>query len=217
MASTKQMQARAKERRKIQEFNTRIVTQQQHIRNQMEAVAPDIDIVPCGPLQICVMYENFRQDYAQAGDAVGQGGISDSKDLFKIVYQNQAVGFIRFCGVATAQGQSDDVKLIELAYIEPEFRGLGIMSAVYNWALYEYGAEGIEISYQRVTGLEHYWFSQGFTRIAFIPGQMGTNIALCVLSRNELIGWQLTPQNVRRVRSFANTQDTTDLGQMPQN
>ena len=218
MASSKEMQLRAKQKRKSDRYVQTVMTEREHILAQVEAVAPDLDIVEIGPLQVARMYAEFKQDYKAAGDTISDASHLYAKgsleNTYKIVYKGKTAGFINFCGVKDVVRNSD-VKIIQVAYVKPEFRGRGIMSAVYMWALNIHGAEGIEISYQRVQGREIYWVSVGFYRICPIPGQLGTDIALCALSKNPMIGWPLTPVRVRECRNLANRVDTTNLSRMP--
>jgi GNAT superfamily N-acetyltransferase len=218
MASTKEMQRRAKQERKNNHYVQTVMTEREHIFAQVEAVALDLDIVEIGPLQVAAMYQDFKRDYAAAGDTISDHNHlyadGSSESTYKIVYQGQTAGFINFFHLKDPM-DNRDVKIIQVAYVKPEFRGRGIMSAVYMWALDIHNAEGIEVSYQRVTGREIYWASMGFYRICPVPGQVGTGIGLCVLSKNPTIGWPLTPERVRDCRSLANRVDTTNLRRMP--
>ena len=217
MASTKQRQKLARQNRKNNRYVEQILQRQKIAFDLAEQVAPDLDIVEIGPLQVARMYAEFKQDYKAAGDTISDANrlhAADSPEsTYKIVFKNQTAGFINFCGVKNPKDNSD-VKIIQVAYVKPEFRGRGIMTAVYLWALNIHGAEAIEISYQRVQGRELYWASVGFFRICPIPGQVGTDIALCALSKNPMIGWPLTPQRVRDTRALANRVDTTRLTHM---
>ena len=79
---------------------------------------------------------------------------------------------------------------------------------MYRYAMENHNAEGVELSYQRITGKEAYWSALGFTRIIFVPEQLGTKQSLAVISTNPYIGLPLNAIVVRTMRSVCNTTDT---------
>jgi hypothetical protein len=79
---------------------------------------------------------------------------------------------------------------------------------MYRYAMENHNAEGVELSYQRITGKEAYWSALGFTRIIFVPEQLGTKQSLAVISTNPDIGLPLNAVVVRTMRSVCNTTDT---------
>jgi hypothetical protein len=79
---------------------------------------------------------------------------------------------------------------------------------MYRYAMEYHNAEGVELSYQRITGKEAYWSALGFTRIIFVPSQMGHKQSLAVISTNPYIGLPLNPIVVRTMRSVCNTTNT---------
>jgi hypothetical protein len=207
MASTKQMQARAKALKvikKAQEFNNALM-------DRLDAVAEVCDMVPAGPKLIGYMYDDFRKDYISNGDTYNtdctitdflSDDSANNRRAFVLMYNKRIAGFIVLGD--TMSGQHTYVSTV---YVKPEFRGKDLSSLMYMWARQEHNAEAVEVSYQRISGKEHYWIALGFNRFAPIPGQLGTKIALALVSSNPKIGWALSPQSLREMRSYMNTHD----------
>jgi GNAT superfamily N-acetyltransferase len=207
MASTKQMQARAKTlkvAKKAQVIGSALM-------DRLDAIADVCDMVPAGPKLVGNMYNDFHEDYVKMGDVGSiKHSFSDYLDsgrrAFVIMYNKRIAGFITLAQTLTNK------TYVELVYVKPEFRGKDLSSLMYMWARQEQDAEAVELSYQRISGKEHYWTALGFNRFCPIPGQMGTKIALGLVSSNPKIGWDLTPQNLREIRSYVNTHDIRKTG-----
>jgi hypothetical protein len=211
MANTKQMQERAKQRK--------ILAQAELIRTDLEqkicVAKNDTFILPAGPKMLGGMLTDFRTDYRNMGDTSTADGpaedfCSGNRKVFIISYKGEVAGFM---AIITMQAGRDDkiigsASIVEMVYVKPRFRGLHLSSVMYRYAMENHNAEGIELSYQRITGKEAYWYAIGFNRIAFVAGQSGSKQALAVISTNPDIGLSLTSANVRIIRSVCNTTDT---------
>lgn len=207
MASTKQMQARAKALKvikKAQSFNSALM-------DRLNAIADDCDMVPAGPMLVGYMYDDFRKDYIANGDTYNAIGtfteyLNDdtaaNRRAFVLMYNKRIAGF-----VVLNDTMYNGHTYVETVYVKPEFRGKDLSSLMYMWARSAHKAEAVEVSYQRISGKEHYWVALGFNRFAPMPGQKGTKAALALVSSNPIIGWPLTPQKLRELRSFCNTDD----------
>ena len=203
MASTKEMQRRAK--------IGRVLRQAQSFRDQLfariDAVADQCDMVPAGAMLVGNMFKDFCDEYGKMGDTVlGRfsfdqfiGDIHSKRRAFVIMYNQRIAGFI------TLNNTIGDNVFVELVYVKPEFRGCDLSSLMYLWAQQNHNAEAVELSYQRIAGKEHYWVALGFGRFCPMPGQTGTKIALALVSTNPKMGWPLVPAVLRSIRSACNT------------
>jgi hypothetical protein len=211
MASTKQMQARAKALKVIKkatEFNNALL-------DRLDVIADGCDMVPAGPMLVGYMYDDFRKDYRANGDTYNAnlGTFTDylndesaaNRRAFVLMFNKRIAGFI-----VLNNTMYNGHTYVETVYVKPEFRGKDLSSLMYLWARQNHNAEAVEISYQRISGKEHYWVALGFNRFAPMPGQKGTKVALALVSSNPVIGWPLTPQKLREMRSFCNTNDIMD-------
>jgi N-acetylglutamate synthase-like GNAT family acetyltransferase len=211
MANTKQMQERAKQRK--------ILAQAELIRTDLEqkicVAKNDTFILPAGPKMLGNMVADFKKDYIAMGDtADGDGSAekfcSGNRKVFIISYKGEVAGFMSLYFVKKGTGSATfgEASLVETLYVKPKFRGLHLSSVMYRYAMENHNAEGIELSYQRITGKEAYWSALGFTRIIFVPEQLGTKQSLAVISTNPEIGLPLNAVVVRTMRSVCNTTDT---------
>ena len=174
MASTKQRQAIAKLRRKTQALNADIQSTSTNLFSQLSLVVPDITFVQVrGSADIFDMMCAFGRDYTAAGDKCFNNGVPTSREKFsedrsgyEIYYKGQSAGFITLeaqHNIWTNQSNTT----IDLVYVRPEFRGLGVAAVAYRWAIIQLGAVGISIAYHRVHGRSAYWRSLGFTKFAY--------------------------------------------------
>ena len=214
MANTKQMQERAKQRK--------ILAQAELIRTDLEqkicVAKNDTFILPAGPKMLGNMVADFKKDYIAMGDTADGNGnaekfCSGNRKVFIISYKGEVAGFMSLLNVKIGSGTSStadcgNASLVETLYVKPKFRGLHLSSVMYRYAMENHNAEGIELSYQRITGKEAYWSALGFTRIIFVPEQLGTKQSLAVISTNPYIGLPLNAVVVRTMRSVCNTTDT---------
>jgi GNAT superfamily N-acetyltransferase len=212
MANTKQMQTRAKQRKVLQQAEAIRIDLEQKICISKN----DTFILPAGPKMLGTMLGDFRDAYANMGDTCNLDGSAeqffiDGRKVFIISYKGEVAGFMSLSSVKTGNGKEvwDDATLVEIVYVKPKFRGLNLSSVMYRYAIENHNAEGVELSYQRITGKEAYWAAIGFNRICLMPYQKGTKQALAIISKNPLVGVALTSSNVRTIRSVCNTTDTS--------
>lgn len=203
MASTKEMQRRAKQ--------LRLVKQAQSFRDQLldriGTVSDQCNMVPAGAMLVGNMFQDFGDEYRKMGDSYRgrhsfEAFLNDphaQRRAFVLMYNQRIAGFI------TLNNTIGGNVFVELVYVKPEFRGQDLSSLMYLWAQQEHNAEAVELSYQRIAGKEQYWIALGFWRFSPIPGQSGTKIALALVSTNAKMGWPLIPEVLRRVRGYCNT------------
>jgi GNAT superfamily N-acetyltransferase len=89
----------------------------------------------------------------------------ESRSGYEIYYKDQSAGFITFEEQNNIWTGDTNVT-IDLAYVRPEFRKLGIAAVAYRWAITHLNAKGISISYHRIHGRSAYWRALGFTKFA---------------------------------------------------
>ena len=204
MASTKEMQRRAK--------MGRIIKQAQSFRDQLfdrlDLLSDVCDLVPAGAMLVGNMYQDFKEEYRKMGDTFGGARTFNDylgdptamkRRAFVLMYNKRIAGFV------TLNNTEGGHVYVELVYVKPEFRGQDLSSLMYMWAQQEHKAEAVELSYQRISGKEHYWVALGFMRFAPMPDQMGTRIALAFVSSNPVMGWPLAPEILRKIRGACNT------------
>ncbi len=189
MASTKQRQALAKLRRKVAALNDEINTTSTTITSQLASVVSDVTFEQvAGNNDIYDMLCDFGRDYLAASDKCFNNGVPVRLDKFsrvrsgyEIFYKNQSAGFITFEEHADIWTGATRLT-IDLVYVRPEFRGLGIAALAYRWGIRTVGAVGISLAYHRIHGRVAYWRAVGFTHIANLPShQFGTKNALFFL------------------------------------
>jgi hypothetical protein len=211
MANTKQMQARAKQRK--------ILAQAELIRTDLEqkicVAKNDTVILPAGPKMLGSMVADFYKEYQAMGDTANphtsaEHFCNEAGKVFIISYKNEVAGFISLVSFATGNGNDTfgEACVVEVVYVKPKFRGLHLSSVMYRYAMENHNAEGVELSYQRITGKEAYWAAIGFNRIVLVPEQMGNKQSIAIISKNPIIGWPINTANVRIIRSVCNTTDT---------
>ena len=189
MASTKQRQALAKLRRKAAALNDEINSTSTAITSQLASVVSDVTFEQvAGNNDIYDMLCDFGRDYWAAGDKCFRDGVpakldkfSEARSGYEIYYKNQSAGFITF-EEHTDIWSGQTRQTIDLVYVRPEFRGLGIAALAYRWGIRTVGASGISLAYHRIHGRVAYWRAVGFTHIANLPGnQFGTKNTLFYL------------------------------------
>jgi GNAT superfamily N-acetyltransferase len=206
MASTKERQALAKLNRKIKLMNETTATVQAKVSESVSKLETDTHIRLAGPMQLAVMFNQFVEDYRKNGDPfrtatnTGESYFTEqgaNRTSYAISYQGQDAGFI------VIRNENSRNSMIEVVYVKPEFRNLGLGALMYRWAILEKGATLIELSFGRVVDKIAYWRSLGFTKLMSIPNQKGTRIGLCMLSTNR--GGDLNPVSLKYVRNACNT------------
>lgn len=189
MASTKQRQEAAKLRRKTSALNEQIISTATTLTSLLSSVVSDVTFVQvAGSNDIYDMLCDFGRDYWAAGDKCFNNGVPVRRDKFaegrtgyEIYYKNRSAGFITFEEQKNIW-TSDTTSTIDLTYVRPEFRGLGIAALAYRWAIRSVGAKGISLSYHRIHGRVAYWRALGFTHIANTPEpQLGNKNTLFYL------------------------------------
>jgi hypothetical protein len=207
MASTKQRQALAKLNRKIKLMNETTATVHAKVYESISKVDPNSHIRLAGPMQLAVMFNEFVEDYRKNGDPfrtvtnTGESYFNEegaNRTSYALNYQGQDAGFIVL--------RNEDMPrhcMIEVVYVKPKFRKLGLAALMYRWAIVQKNATLIELSYGRVVDKIPYWRSLGFTKLLAVPDQTGTRIGLCMLSTCH--GGDLNPVSLRYVRSACNT------------
>lgn len=207
MASTKQRQALAKLNRKIKLMNETTATVQAKVSESVSKLEADTHIRLAGPMQLAVMFNEFVEDYRKNGDPfrtntnTGESYFNEqgaNRTSYALNYQGEDAGFIVL--------RNEDIAshcMIEVVYVKPKFRKLGLAALMYRWAIVQKNATLIELSFGRVVDKIPYWRSLGFTKIMAMPEQKGTRIALCFLSTNR--GGDLNPVSLKWLRSACNT------------
>lgn len=209
MASTQEMQRRARERRKCQEY----IDAMQARFEEWTAVATEYD--RSGRLsfqtgtsqQLLTWYDLWRQDYmdieknnnAQPLDQENADRIAEAGQFVLIKLDGEAVGFM-MTKTRTDPNLNQETLGIEVMYVQPQYRGRHLATLGYNFAVRILKAKWIELSYDRVKGRESYWASLGFIWIAGsgnIRQNDGTYGSICILSQVDTqVGVLLHSENV---------------------
>jgi len=118
---------------------------------------------------------------------------------YKAIINGNSVGFIQL------KRYNGGCFGLENIYVKPEYRKLGYAKLMYEEAIDEFGLELMSIAYHRVKKPSQikYWNDVGFTHIALIPGQMGSDKGLCHLltdyGQTEALGsFELTFAGVKK-------------------
>jgi GNAT superfamily N-acetyltransferase len=213
MASTKQMQARAKAKRKLQA--EALIAQS--VVNKFSAEAPVLsskiqyrivntitDMIP--------IHREFCDVYRNAGDMI-YGLFDNGVDVarhdrlivkgitkwIEVYYEGQLAGFVHL-------GSEDLGKTywLELMYVKPEFEGLGIATYTYKHMADYYNVKEVSLTFHRITGKCAYWVALGFTKFCLEKEEAsGNRHALAKVSMYR--GCPLSEDMVKTARNYLNT------------
>jgi hypothetical protein len=103
---------------------------------------------------ICQDVRDFVFDFAREYHHTSLHKRIDFEDpsaFFKIKYNNQSAGFVVIRN-----------QMIDIVYIRPEFRGVGIATLVYSSAIRQMGCDSISLSTDRCEDKMIYWQALGF-------------------------------------------------------
>ena len=147
------------------------------------------------------MFNEFLEDYRAAGDDFRESGKGDffveagaDRTSYIFMYEGRTAGFI------TLRHEGDDTEEteIEVVYVCRQFRGLGLSSCVYRWAIVDKNATEISLTCRRIRDRIPYWRALGFTRFMTYQDQRGTEKSLFSLSTKK--GVQLSSWDLKQVR-----------------
>jgi len=212
MASTKQMQARAKAKRKLMlEAQTA-----QLVVNKFSAEAPVLSSkiqyrLVSTITDVANIHKEFCDVYRSQGDLIYNlfdNGVDVARHdrliasgvtkWIEVYYEGQLAGFVHL-------GSEDLGKTywLELMYVKPEFEGLGIATYTYKHMANYYNVEEVSLTFHRIAGKCAYWVALGFTKFCCERGEGGTRHALARVSM--VRGCKLTEDMVKTARNYLNT------------
>lgn len=79
----------------------------------------------------------------------------------------------------------DGVNLIEFAFTKQKYRGFGVATKLYEYAIKKLGADEIELSFGRIKGRISYWKALGFQSFKKRPDQGYSHKSICFLSQKD--------------------------------
>lgn len=212
MASTKQMQARAKAKRKLMlEAQTAQAVINKFSANHAELCNKVSYRLVSTITDVAAIHKEFCNVYRSQGDLI-YGLFDNGVDIarhdrliakgitkwIEVYYEGQLAGFVHL-------GSEDMGKTywLELMYVKPEFEGLGIATYTYNHMTHYYNVEEVSLTFHRITGKCAYWVALGFTKFCCERGEPGTRHALARVSMTR--GCKLTEDMVKMARNYLNT------------
>jgi hypothetical protein len=151
------------------------------------------------------MYYDWARDYIASGDSscamkksLTEWTIMASRRIWlEIMYEGKVAGFI--CVEPTPEGNE-----VELSYVKPEFRGLGLSSVAYVYAQVNYACVSVSLSNHRIAGKCAYWASLGYTTILPVEDQAASAYGLASV-RTDGKGIALTELAFKEYRNKTNT------------
>ena len=155
--------------------------------------------------KICTIEAMWARDYRAAGDTCNTGKAIVDKlfsDRNTKVYIVEVLG--KTAGFMVLQKQAAAIT-IDIVYVLPKYRKLGLATQLYQTAISHFGAEQISLSYRRVIAKLPYWQSLGFQSVKGQVGQKYTLKSLCYLSIHShvhsIISVPLTKQAIAGYRN----------------
>lgn len=154
-----------------------------------------------------VMFEQFGLDYSKVDNGIAKSlpiGSEISDTHYEVYKDFQCIGFIQ---IVTTAGILQ-ANCIELVYVKPEFRGLGLAVEMYQHAIQNYDCKMVSLTYHRVNTLPqiNMWRKSGFIGIILMPGQSGEDRAICMLTTIKLptpLFFNLDKKGVTRCREHS--------------
>ena len=211
MASTKQMQQRAKERNKIMQLAQTLDAEVQKFNHLIDTVGADVEIKLIGYEKGNYWNRQWSDDYNKTdkGNCILQ--TKDKKGLknYEIEYRGQAVGWFNLRKLTTLTPGKGREVMSELGaiYISPDYRSLGLATLAYIYAMNDLGCNLIELTYERALGRIHYWQALGFKSVQARFGQNGSRKALAMLMTKTDRGYPLNKSNINRIREMTENMD----------
>jgi GNAT superfamily N-acetyltransferase len=211
MASTKQMQQRAKERNKMMKFIDILRAEMDKLNAVQDALVPHLNINLIGYEKGNYWNRQWADDYNKTdlGNCIQQTEDEEGIENYEIEYKGQAVGWFNLVDQSTIKpsGQRETRRELAAIYIVPEHRGLGIATMAYIHAMHELGCNLIELTYERALGRLHYWQALGFRNVLSRFGQNGSRKALAMLITGNDAGLPLNKENINHIRKKCETMD----------
>lgn len=214
MASTKQMQARAKAKRKFMEQVKSIQVEMSKVSATTQNLSNKVSYrLVSTILDVSSIHQEFCQAYRQQGDLIyglfDNGVTVERQDRLiatgtskwiEVYYEGKLAGFVHL-----GRHSRSDTYWLELMYVKPEFEGLGIATYTYKHMIDYFSVDEISLTFHRISGRCAYWNSLGFTRFHVEPGESGTRHALAKVSMIQERGCTLTETTVKEARNYLNT------------
>lgn len=175
MATTKQRQMAAKLARKAAKEASKTEQTYTKVCEQIDNIGSDVEFIESTPADCYDMFCDWHLDYTIAGDSavkMDSDWIKNSMrnnlvgvtTWLKVLYKGNVAGFFKLTwryGDHPNAGERE----IDVCYIKPEYRGLGISSLGYVYSVQEYGCTYVSLSNHRIAGKCAYWKSLGFNSI----------------------------------------------------
>lgn len=206
MATTKQRQQAAKLARQQNKTANKIGANKSKLDQQMAALYNKVRFDQVSPTdEQYDMWFAWKNDYKAAGDSSRGLGtkaawsrMAYTRTWINIVYNDEVAGFI---ALERVDGEIE----VELSYVKPEFRGLGLSSVAYVYAQQNYNAVSVSLSNHRIAGKCAYWASLGYTSILPVADQLATAYGLASV-RTDNKGIALTEDAFKAYRSRVNAE-----------
>ena len=214
MASTKQMQARAKAKRKLQEQILSVAVEMTKVSTTQANLANKVSYRLISTItDVADIHAEFCNVYRQQGDLIYNlfdNGVtverqdsliaSGTSKWIEVYYEGKVAGFVHL-----GKHSSTDTYWLELMYVKPEFEGLGIATYTYKHMVEHFSVDEISLTFHRIAGRCAYWNSLGFVRFHVEPGTGGTRNALAKVSMIRERGCPLTEVHIKDARNYLNT------------
>lgn len=210
MASTKEMQRRAKERREFEKLFNAINTECKKISETSQKISVDMDINPVDYRRGNYWNRLWADDYNKTdkGNYVEATEEEEGIQNFEIKYKGKAVGWFNLVDMIGRNLHSQfNRREMAAIYIQPEYRGLGIATVAYIYAMNDLGCNMIELTYERALSRIHYWQALGFKRVMSRFGQNGSRKALAILITDQNNGLPLNKNNINQIRQRCEVAD----------
>lgn len=155
------------------------------------------------------MGKNWYKDYIAAGDfALDYASISDLEDAAKDGDLVIATSDNKYAGFAELKRCNGKV-VINVVYVLPKFRRMGIAKALYQHLINQCEATEIELTFKRVLDRIDYWKSLGFASVKSLEGYYRLR-DLCRLSTSGFESRLLSVAlNKSDIQNYRNTQGRT--------
>lgn len=212
MASTKQMQARAKAKRKLLEQIQSVQVEMGKVSSTSQNLSNKVSYRLVSTItDVADIHKEFCNAYRLQGDniySLFDNGVTIQRHdsliatgitkWIEVYYEGKLAGFVHL-------GRHSKTYWLELMYIKPEFEGLGIATYTYKHMIDYFNVDEISLTFHRIAGKCAYWNALGFVRFHVEPGESGNRHALAKISMIKDRGCPLTEVHVKEARNYLNT------------
>ena len=208
MNSTQRKQREAAQRRRVQTVVNKISQTINSINEDLLALEGQLEFHKQPRQRMIPLLAEFAKEYRSQGDHLNprfedpERPENQGEIWHAVYYREQVAGFVCLNNYGNH---------IDIIYVKPEFRGMGLSSYVYRWAMTQ-GADSISLTLHRVLRNCEYWFALGFRSIESCePDNMFSQSNELVVLYCAKVGMLLSRDNLKQFISKSRKQRSKSI------